>query len=198
MRVSLLSTLATLLIAATPAVTMAAEEAGGGQSGLLTPQGGLMVWTLIIFVILFLVLSRFAFRPLTAAVAAREQALRDSLEAAKRDREEAARLLDEHRKRIEAARDEAQKVIAEGRQTADQVRAQLLEQARQEQHDMLDRARREIEMERDRAIAELRREAVDLALRGASKVIEKNLDDDTNRKIVESYLASIDIEGAKR
>ena len=174
---------------------MAAEEARGG---LLSPQGGLMIWTLVIFILLFFVLSRYAFKPLTAAVAAREQALRDSLEQAKRDREEAARLLEDHRKRLEAARDEAQKLIGEGRQQADEVRAHLLEQARKEQHDMLDRARREIEMERDRAIAQLRREAVDLALRGASKVIEKNLDDDTNRKIVESYLASIDVEGAKK
>jgi F-type H+-transporting ATPase subunit b len=71
------------------------------------------------------------------------------------------------------------------------VRADLLEQTRKEQQDMLERARREIETEKDRAIAQLRREAVELALAGASKVIEQNLQSDANRKLVETYLSSI-------
>ena len=67
----------------------------------------------------------------------------------------------------------------------------MVEQTRKEQQDMLERARREIESERDRAIAQLRKEAVDLALAGASKVIEQNLESQKNRQLVESYLASI-------
>ena len=174
----------------------AGEEAAKG--GLLSPQGGLMVWTLIIFLILFFVLSRYAFKPITAAVEAREKALEEAIAGAKADREAAAKLLEEHRAQLEAGRNEAQKLIVEGRQIGDKVRADMIEETRTQQQDMLDRARREIEAEKVRAIAELRKEAVDLAIAGASKVIEKNLDDDSNRKIVESFLSTIPVTPTAR
>lgn len=157
----------------------------------MQPDTGLMIWTLIIFVILLFVLSRFAFGPLTQAVRAREESLQAAIDAAKADREAAAKLLAEHQAQIEAARGEAQKLIASGRGVAEKMRSDLLEQTRREQQDMLERARREIDSEKDRAIAQLRREAVDLALAGASKVIEQNLESQKNRQLVESYLASI-------
>jgi F-type H+-transporting ATPase subunit b len=180
-----------LLIQEAPAT----EAKGGG--GLLSPHGGLMFWTLAIFLILWFILSRYAFKPITAAVEAREKALEDAIEAAKRDREEAARILDEHRKQIDAARGDAQKLIAEGRAVGEKMRAQMVEETRGQQQEMLERARREIDAEKTRAIAELRREAVDLAIAGAGKVIEKNLDDASNRQIVESFLASIPSAPAK-
>jgi F-type H+-transporting ATPase subunit b len=167
-----------------------AEHASGG-GGLMSLQLNLMFWTLLIFVILYFILSKFAFGPITAAVEAREKALEEAIEAAKRDREQAAKLLQEHQAQIDAARGEAQKIIADGRSVGEKIRADMVEQTRKEQQDMLERARREIESERDRAIAQLRKEAVDLALAGASKVIEQNLESQKNRQLVESYLASI-------
>lgn len=167
----------------------AGEEAPKG--GLLTPNGGLMFWTLIIFVILGVVLSKYAFKPITAAVEAREKALEEAIAGAKADREAAAALLIEHREQLAAGRNEAQKLIVEGRAIGDKVRADMIEETRGQQQEMLDRARKEIEAEKLRAIAELRREAVDLAIAGASKVIEKNLDDESNRKIVESFLSTV-------
>jgi F-type H+-transporting ATPase subunit b len=169
----------------------AAEGAEAAKGGLLTPSGGLMFWTLIIFVILFFVLSRFAFKPITAAVAAREKALEDAIAGAKADREAAAALLAEHKTQLESARGEAQKLIVEGRTVGEKIKAEMIEETRSQQQDMLERARREIDAEKTRAIAELRREAVDLAIAGAGRVIEKNLDDASNRSIVESFLSSI-------
>jgi F-type H+-transporting ATPase subunit b len=173
----------------------AAEEAKGG---LLSLHGGLMFWTLAIFLVVWVILTRYAFKPITAAVEAREKALEDAITAAKTDREEAAKILEEHRRQIEAARGEAQKMIAEGRAVGDKLRAEMIEETRGQQQEMLERARREIEGEKVRAIAELRREAVDLAIAGASKVIEQNLDDESNRRIVESFLASIPVTPDKR
>ena len=144
-----------------------------------------------IFIILYILLRKFAFGPITAAVEAREKALEEAIEGAKRDREAAARLLAEHEARIDAARGEAQKLIADSRAVAEKMRADLLEQTRREQQDMLERARREIQTEKERAISQLRREAVDLALAGASKVIEQNLETEKNRQLVERYLSSI-------
>jgi len=122
----------------------------------------------------------------------------DSIAAAKADRDEAARLLAEHRAAIESARGEAQKMIAEGRAVGEKMRSDMIEETRAQQQDMLERARREIEGEKNRAIAELRREAVDLAIAGASKVIEANLDDASNRNIVEKFLSSIPTGTAAR
>jgi F-type H+-transporting ATPase subunit b len=171
----------------------AAEGAEAAKGGLLSPSGGLMFWTLIIFLILFFVLSRYAFKPITAAVAAREKSLEEAIAAAQADREAAAALLKEHAAQLEAARSEAQKLIVEGRAIGDKIRADMIEETRTQQQDMLERARREIEAEKVRAIVELRREAVDLAIAGASKVIEKNLDDESNRRIVESFLSTIPV-----
>jgi F-type H+-transporting ATPase subunit b len=186
---SLLTAIAGSLATATP--LMAQESAGHEPVNLLAPNTGLMFWTLIIFVVLFFVLRRFAFRPLTAAVEARERALEEAIQGAKRDREEAARQLAEQIKALEAARAEAQRVIAEGRTTGEKLRSDMLEQTKHQQQELLARARVEINNERARAIADLRREAVDLALAGASRVIERNLDDQTNRTLVESFLSTV-------
>ncbi|HEV7388901.1 MAG TPA: F0F1 ATP synthase subunit B [Gemmatimonadaceae bacterium] len=176
----------------------AAPEESASSGDLLTPNGGLMFWTFVVFVILFIILGKFVFPKITAAVEAREKALEEAIEGAKRDREAAAVALAEQLKQIEAARVEAQKIIVEGRQVGEKVRVQMIEETQQQQQQMLERARREIEQEKERAIAEMRREAVELAIAGASKVIEKNLDDQANRKIVESFLASLPPAGTSR
>lgn len=183
------ASLVTLVLLLSPASAFAAEE-GAANKSLLDPHYGLMFWTLIIFAVLFLVLSKFAFGPITRAVEAREQALQAAIDAAKRDREEAANLLAEHRKQIEGARAEAQRLIGEGRAVGEKLRAEMIEETRAQQQEMLERARREIGQEKEIAIGQLRAEAIELAIKGAERVIEKNLDDATNRKLVESFLAS--------
>ena len=177
--------------AASPLLAQEATHAAEAKPGLLTVDGGLMFWTLVVFGILFFVLSKFAFGPITQAVRSREEALMQAIEAAKADREAAAKLLAEHRAQIDAARGEAQKFIAEGRATAESIKASMLEETRKQQQELLARARRDIDSEKVAAIAELRREAVGLAIAAAGKVIEKNLDDAQNRKLVEGYLAGM-------
>jgi F-type H+-transporting ATPase subunit b len=180
--------LAFALAAAGASPLLAQEQAKGG---LLSLHGGLMFWTLLIFLVLFATLAKFAFPPIVAAVEARERALEEAIEGAKRDREEAAKYIEEQRRLIDAARTEAQKLIADGRSIGEKLRAEMIEQTHAQQADILERARREIGSERDRAIAELRREAVELAIAGASKVIEKDLDDEGNRRLVEGFLSSL-------
>jgi F-type H+-transporting ATPase subunit b len=173
-----------------------APEEAAPKANLLSPNGGLMFWTLVVFLILFFILGKFVFPKITAAVEAREKALEDAIEGAKRDREEAAKYLEQQRAAIEAARNDAARILTEARSTGEKLRTEMMEETRVQQQDMLDRARREIEAERNRAIAEMRREAVDLAIAGASRVIEKNLDQKSNRDIVEKFLSSIPTAGA--
>ena len=151
-----------------------------------------MFWTIVIFLLLLAVLKRFAWPAILGAVEAREQALERQLAEAARDREEAAALLAEHQKLIADAKSQAHGIIVEARGVAEKDRALAIEKTRQEQEELLARARREIAAERDRAVAELRREAVDISLAAATKLIEKRMDADTDRKIVIDYLATLD------
>ena len=187
----MLRLLSILMLTFTAIPAVAQEAAPEKPRGLLDPHAGLMFWTLLIFVALWLLLRKYAFPAIFAAVEAREKALEDAIASAKRDREEAAKLLEDHRRQIDAARADAQRLIGEGAKAGEKIRTEMIEEARHQQQEILERARQEIGAERDRAIAELRREAVDLAIKGASKVIERNLDDETNRKIVEQFLGDL-------
>ena len=177
-----------MAFAATPLLAQEAPAPGGS---LMSLQSNLMFWTLLIFLVLFFLLTKFAFKPITAAVEAREKSLEEALAAAKRDRDEAAKLLAEHRAQIEAARGEAQKLITDARSTGEKMRNDLLEKARAEQQAAVERAAAEIEREKDRAVAQLRREAIEMAIAGASRVIEENLDSEKNRKLVENFLSTL-------
>jgi F-type H+-transporting ATPase subunit b len=186
-------TIVAALLVALPRIAFAAQE--GEKADLLSLKGGLMFWTLAIFIVLLFVLSRFAFKPLIAAVEAREAALDAAIQKAQRDRDEAMKLLEEQQRQLEAARGEAQRFIADGRATAEKLKNSMLEETKIQQQEMMERARRELGNEKDRAIAELRREAVDLALAGASKVIGRNLDDAGNRKLINDFLGALPKSG---
>ena len=123
--------------------------------------------------------------PPLGAVEARERALQEAIEGAKADRDAAAALM-------------AQQLIADGRAAGEKLRAEMLEQTRVQQQELLERARKEIGAERERAIQELRREAVDLAIAGASRVIEQNLDDAANRQLIDRFLATVPPVAARR
>lgn len=188
MRTTFLSLMLTI---GNAAALLAQEQQPENTPGLVELRVNLMFWTLVIFGILYFMLRKWAFPAILGAVEKREKALEDALAGAKRDREEAQRLLGEQQQQIEAARGEAQKFIADGRAIAEKMRTDMIEQTRQEQQAMLERARQEIEREKERAVAQLRREAVNLAIAGASKVIEENLDNSKNRQLVEGFLSSL-------
>src|SRR6476619_3041257 len=160
--------------------------------GPLSVEPGLMIWTVVVFVALLLLLRKYAWPAILGAVEAREKALEEQLAEAERNRAEAAQLLAEHRKLMGDAKAQAHAIVLEARQLADKERAVAMEKTKQEQDELLARARREIGAERDRAVADLRREAVDLSLAAASKLVGSRLSSDTDRKIVSDYLASLD------
>jgi F-type H+-transporting ATPase subunit b len=160
--------------------------------GPLTVEPGLMIWTVFVFILLLLILKRFAYPALLGAVEARERALQEQLDDAERNRAESAALLAEHKTLLAEARTQAHGLLVEARTSAEKERALAMEKTLQEQQQLLDRARRDIAEERDRAIADLRREAVDLSLAAASKLIGERLTADTDRKLVQEYLTSLD------
>ncbi|MGE5091630.1 MAG: F0F1 ATP synthase subunit B [Bacillota bacterium] len=167
-------------------------EEGGAATGPLVVNGGLMIWTLVIFGILLLVLKKFAWPVVLGAVRDREKALEEQIAAAERNRAESARLLEEHKQLLAEARTSAHALIVEAKGMAENERAVALEKTRHEQEELLDRARREIGAERDRAVQELRREAVDLSLAAASRLIGQRLESDADRALVMNYLTTLE------
>ena len=170
------------------------------QEGEFTPfsiNTGLIFWTVVVFGILLVVLWRLGWPALLKTVEERERRIQQQLEEAERSRAEAARLLEEHKRTIATAKAEAQEVLAKAKALADKERETLLAKARQEYEQLLERARHEIDAEKEKAIVALRREAVDLSIAAASKLLEAQLDSETNRKLVIEYLAQLEAERAR-
>ena len=154
-------------------------------------NGGVIIWTVVIFVILFAFLWRWGYPALLRMVEERERRIQKLLDEAEKANAEAQRLLDEHKKQIAAARNEAQDILNKAKTVAQKEREALLSKAREEYEALLARARKDIDAEKEKAIQALRREAVELSIAAASRVIEANLDTDANRRLVTEFLESL-------
>jgi F-type H+-transporting ATPase subunit b len=186
MRRSLIA--ATALIPVSAAPLLAQEHESGG---LLSVNTGLSAWTIIIFLIVLGLLSKFAFPKILGAVEARERHLAELADAAERDRAEAAALADEQRRLVEDTRARVQEALNESRSTAERMRAELMEAAQRERADLLTRTHAELAAERASTLEAVRREAVDIAMAAAERLVRKNLDSADNRRLVEEYLGVV-------
>ena len=153
---------------------------------------GLMIWTLVVFGILMALLWKYGWPSLLKTVEEREARIAKQLADAEKANAEAAKLLEQHRQALAIAKADAQDLMAKAKVVSQKEREQLLAKTREEQEQLLERARREIEAEKEKAILALRREAVDLSIATASKLVESNLDSDANRRLVLEYLASLE------
>ena len=170
----------------------AQEAAGGAGAGPFTVNPGLIIWTWIVFIALFLVLRRYAWPQILKVTEERERKIQDQLSHAEKMNSEARTLLEEQRKLTVEARGAAQTMVAEAKTAMEKERSASLEKTKADQEALLERARREIGVEREKAVADLRREAIDLALSAAGKVIGQRLDGEQDRKIVMDYLNKVE------
>lgn len=168
-----------------PAFLLAADNGGGG---LFAVDPGVALWTLVIFLVVLWVLGRFAWRPILGALDAREERIRTSIDEAKEMRQEAVRLLEEHKSQLADARRQAQEIVAEGREAGERIRREIEAKARESGDEMLERARAEIERERDQAVATLRQETVELAMAAASRLLGERIDAAGDRELVKGFL----------
>lgn len=172
-------------------LTAAAAAPKEGFSSPFEVNFGMFFWTWVIFISLLLVLRKWVWPALVRMTEERERRIANQLAEAERMNAEAKAALEEHRKLLAGAKEQAQTLLADAKSVAEKERQSLLERARDEQEAMLERARREIAAERDRAVVELRREAVDLSLAAAARLLERRLDTEADRKLVNDYLASL-------
>jgi F-type H+-transporting ATPase subunit b len=174
-----------------PALSLLLQAAAEAPRGPFAINPGVSLWTLVIFAILFVVLAKTAWPAILKAVEEREKKIQAQIEAAEKANQEAQRVLADYQQKLTAAKNEAQELLAAGRAAGENVREEIVARARAEHEELIGRARREIASEREKAVAELRREAVELSLAAAGKVLEKNLDTEADRRLVQEYLASL-------
>lgn len=172
-----------------------AEAHAAAESGPTSPfevNFGLFFWTLVVFGILLFVLWKFAWPQILQATVEREQKIKAQLAEAERLNAEAKAALAEGHKLQADARNSAQHLLAEAKAAAEKERSAAVERIKADQDALLERTRRDIAAERDKAIADLRREAVDLALGAAAKVIGQRLDSEADKQLVLDYLAKVE------
>ena len=156
---------------------------------------GLSIWTTFVFLSLLGILWKFAWGPILGAVQAREDGIQDTLDQAANQRDEAAKLLAEHRRQMADARRQAQQMMAEGKEAGERVRQDIEDRARAEGDAMIERARESIEREKDAALEELRKESVDLALAAAAKLVQESLDEKKDRELVMGFIEELSGRG---
>jgi F-type H+-transporting ATPase subunit b len=168
-----------------------AQEDEGG-SFLVSPDVGLMIWTLVVFVIAMYILSKAAFPRIQEALDKRQQAIEEAIDTAERTRTEADKLLQEYRERLAEARQQADDIVARARKTAENNEAESVADAKRKREEMMAQTRRDIEQETRRAIQEIRNEVADLTVMATEKVTRKTLTDADQKKLVEEALSELD------
>jgi len=154
-------------------------------------NGGVVIWTVGIFLVLLGLLWWLGWPQIIKMVEEREHRIQGQLDQAEKARAEAQKVLEEQQRLLAQARGDAQEILGKAKSAAQKEREALLEKTREEQDGMLERARNEIMAEKEKAILALRREAVDLSIAAASKLIEKDLSSEANRRLVTEYLAGV-------
>jgi F-type H+-transporting ATPase subunit b len=166
--------------------------AASSGSFLITPNVGLMIWTLLLFGISMYVLAKFVFPRISEALDRRQQAIEESIDAAEHTRKEADKLLADYRERLKEARGQADEILQRARQTAEAVEHEAGEEAKKRREQLLEQTRRDIEAETRRAIEEIRREVADLTVLATEKVTRKTLTAEDQRRLVEEALKELD------
>jgi F-type H+-transporting ATPase subunit b len=158
---------------------------------LLDPHVGLIIWTIVTFVVVLFILKSKAWEPLLKALDEREQGIKDALASADRAKKEVQEALQENRKILAEARSEARQIIQEARVAADKVGQGIVDKAQEKSQQLEEQARRSIENEKLAALTALRREVADLAVQAAGTIIDANLDNEQNRKLVDDLINNI-------
>ena len=166
--------------------------ADSGGSYLVSPALGLMIWTLIVFGVTMFVLGRAALPRIQAELDKRARAIRENIEAAERQREEADELLEEYRKRLKEAREQADDIVARARKAAEAAAAEAVSEGKEKREELVAAARRDIEAETRRSLERIRKEVADLTVLATEKVTRKALDSEDHKRLIEEALAEVD------
>ena len=174
------------------AIPLAAEEGGESGNFLVSPGVGLMIWTLVLFLITLWVLKKFAFPKIQEALDKRAKVISESIESAERQRKESDELLAEYRARLAEAREQADDIIARARKAAETAEAEATASGREKREELVAQAKRDIEAETRRSLEQIRTEVADLTVLATEKVTRRTLSAEDQKRLVEEALAEVD------
>jgi F-type H+-transporting ATPase subunit b len=163
-----------------------------GANALISVTPGLMIWTIVCFLIALFVLKKYAFGPIQNMIDERREQIRRSIDEADTARKEARQLLEEHKALMQEARGQAEQIIAEARKTRESMELRMREETEAERQRRLEETRREIAAETARALEQIRAEVADLTLEATSIVVGKKLDSDRDRELISQAIGSLD------
>lgn len=174
-------------------IPLASEAAGEeGGSFLVSPGLGLMIWTLVLFLITMWVLSKLAFPKIQEALDRRAKVIAESIDAAERQRKESDELLAEYRARLAEAREQADDIMARARKAAETAEAEATTAGKEKREELVSQAKRDIEAETRRSLEQIRTEVADLTVLATEKVTRKSLNAEDQKRLVEEALAEVD------
>lgn len=176
----------------TTTAVLAAAEGGDSGSALVAPNTGVMIWTLVAFVITLWVLKKFAFPFIADGLDKRQRAIEEAIDAADRSKLEADQLLADYRARLAEARAQADEIVAKAKKTGEAQEAASLVKAREEREIQLEQARRDIEQATQKAKQDLRREVADLTVLATERITRRSLTDDDQKRLVDEALGELD------
>jgi F-type H+-transporting ATPase subunit b len=183
-------TAAFLILAQAQDPAQAAEEES--SNFLVSPNVGLMIWTLLAFLVAMFILRKYAWPAITEALDKRQRSIEESIDVAERTRAEAGELLQEYRERLREARQQADQIVARARKAGEVHERETLEKAKIQREELLEQTRRDIDAETRRAIQEIRAEVADLTVMATEKVTRKSLDEQDQKRLVEEALRELD------
>jgi len=166
------------------------EESGG--SFLVSPGLGLMIWTLVLFLITMWVLSKVAFPKIQEALDKRAETIAESIDAAERQRKESDELLAEYRARLAEAREQADDIMVRARKSAETAEAEATAAGKEKREELVEAAKRDIEAETRRSLDQIRQEVADLTVLATERVTRKSLTGEDQKRLVEEALSEVD------
>jgi F-type H+-transporting ATPase subunit b len=180
------------LITYLPLLQAEAEE---GINPLLKPSPGLMVWTLVMFLVTLFILKRYVLGPVGQVVEKRRNHIAESIDEAERSRDEATALLDDYKVRLAEARREADGIREQGRSEGERQKADILSQAHAQRERVLADAQDQIDAQARSAAGQIRDDVVSLALLAAEKVTRQTLSEQEHRRLIEEAIGEADLSG---
>jgi len=158
---------------------------------LVQPDPGLIIWTIITFLLLLFILKKAAWKPLLSALQKREDTIANSIQKAEQAKVDAEKLLKEHSERLAQAEAEAQRIINEGRQLAEKIKENITTEAKAISDKIIKESKEEIEKSRQAAIESLKKDISQIAILAASKIISENLDEKVDKKLVDKMIENL-------
>lgn len=172
-------------------ITLAVIASEGGNGGLLDVNPGLMIWTVVTFIVLLLILKKVAWKPILTALDKRENDIKEALEQAEKAKDEAKKILEENQANLAKAEEESKKIIEQSRNYAESLKEQMVKDSKEQAKKIVDDASSEIQRKQDAAFNELKGQIAEIAINAAEKIIRESLDVQKSKQVIDKYLKEV-------